>query len=59
MSAKKSFDTEVAGKKLLVTVGELAGQAHGSCTVQYGDTKVLATTVQAREPREGIDFFPL
>lgn len=59
MSDIKSFDTEVAGKKLIVTVGELAGQAHGSCTVQYGDTMVLATAVRAREPRDGIDYFPL
>ncbi|MFH1112161.1 MAG: polyribonucleotide nucleotidyltransferase [Patescibacteria group bacterium] len=59
MSEIKKFTHEVAGKNLLVEIGKLANQAHGSCTVQYGDTVVLATVVQASEPREGIDFFPL
>ncbi len=59
MSEVKVFETEVAGKKFRVEVGKLAGQAHGACTVQYGDTVVLATAVQADSPREGIDYFPL
>jgi polyribonucleotide nucleotidyltransferase len=59
MSEVKRFETEVAGRKLKVEVGKLAGQAHGACTVQYGDTVILATAVQAEAPREGIDFFPL
>ncbi len=59
MSDVKKFSQEIAGKTLSVTIGQLANQAHGSCTVQYGDTVVLATVVQARESREGIDFFPL
>ncbi len=59
MSEIKKFTHEVAGKELTVEIGKLANQAHGSCTIQYGDTVVLATVVQAPEPREGIDFFPL
>jgi polyribonucleotide nucleotidyltransferase len=59
MSQVKVFEHEVAGKKLRVEVGKLAGQAHGSCTVQYGDTVILATAVQAPESRDGIDYFPL
>lgn len=59
MSDLKVFEHELAGKKLQVEVGKLANQAHGSCTVRYGDTVVLATVVQAAEPREGTDFFPL
>ncbi|MFA4937074.1 MAG: polyribonucleotide nucleotidyltransferase [Patescibacteria group bacterium] len=59
MSEIKKFTQEVAGKQLTVEIGKLANQAHGSCTVQYGDTVVLATVVQASEPREGIDYFPL
>jgi polyribonucleotide nucleotidyltransferase len=58
MSIKK-FETEVAGQKLGVEIGKLAKQAHGSCTVSYGETVVLATAVEAEKPREGIDFFPL
>lgn len=59
MSQVKVFEQEVAGRQLKIEVGRLAGQAHGSCTVQYGDTVVLATAVQASKQREGIDFFPL
>jgi len=55
----KVFEQEVAGRKLRVEIGKLAGQAHGACTVQYGDTVILATVVQAENPREGTDFFPL
>ena len=55
----KTFDTEVAGRKLSVEVGKLAWQAQGACTVRYGDTVVLATAVASRQPREGIDYFPL
>jgi len=59
MSQVKVFESEVAGRQLKVEIGKLAQQAHGSCTVQYGDTVILATAVQAEIPREGTDFFPL
>ena len=66
MSLKKTktgavnrFETEFAGRKLIIETGKLAGQADGSCTVQFGDTVVLATAVISETPREGIDFFPL
>lgn len=58
MSAQK-FETEIAGKKLIIETGKLAEQAHGSCTVRYGDTVVLATAVMSSNIREGIDYFPL
>ncbi len=37
----------------------MAKQANGSALVRYGDTVVLVTATASREPREGIDFFPL
>ena len=52
------FETEFAGKKLIVTTGELAGQANGACTVQYGETVVLTTATMGTEDRD-TDFFPL
>lgn len=55
----KVFESEVAGKKLKVEIGRLAKQAHGACTVSYGETVVLATVVQSPQPKEGTDFFPL
>jgi len=41
-----------------IEAGALAKQAAGCCTVQYGDTVVLAA-VATGSPRPGIDFFPL
>ncbi len=54
----KKFEIEWGGRPLKIEIGKLAGQAHGACTVQYGDTVVLATAVMG-EPRDGGDFFPL
>ncbi|MFZ5943652.1 MAG: polyribonucleotide nucleotidyltransferase [Bacillota bacterium] len=54
---KKSI--EIGGRTLTMETGRLAKQASGSVLVQYGDTTVLATATASKEPREGIDFFPL
>lgn len=55
----KRFEQELGGRKLIIEIGKLAGQAHGSCTVQYGDTVVLATAVIDPQLDEEVDFFPL
>lgn len=47
------------GRPLTLKTGRLALQANAAVTVQYGDTVVLATVVEAPTEREGIDFFPL
>jgi len=39
--------------------GEIAKQADGSIIISCGETTVLVTVVSSKEPREGIDFFPL
>ncbi|KPV53905.1 polynucleotide phosphorylase, partial [Kouleothrix aurantiaca] len=54
-----SVSAEIAGRTLTLEAGRLAEQADGAVTVRYGDTVLLATVVGAKEPREGIDFFPL
>ena len=56
---EKNFQYKLAGRDLIVTIGKVAEQAGGACLVQYGDTVVLATATASKEPREGIDFFPL
>ncbi len=58
MSAQK-FTTMFAGKELTIEVGKFANAANGSCTVQYGDTVVLATAVISDDVRPGLDYFPL
>jgi polyribonucleotide nucleotidyltransferase len=51
--------TMVGERELSIEIGKLAKQAHGSALVRYGDTVVLVTACAAKEPREGLDFFPL
>jgi polyribonucleotide nucleotidyltransferase len=55
----KSFALEIGGKEMKFEIGKLAGQTNASCTLQYGDSVVLATACISKKIREGIDFFPL
>ena len=55
----KSYSMELAGRTLTVDIGRVAKQANGAALMYYGDTTVLATATASKEPREGIDFFPL
>ena len=55
----KTYETELAGRKLVLETGKMAGLANGSVLVRYGDTCVLVNATASKEPREGIDFFPL
>ena len=55
----KSYSMELAGRTLTVDIGRVAKQANGAALMHYGDTTVLATDTASKEPREGIDFFPL
>lgn len=53
------FEMEVGGRTVRVEVGKYAEQANGSCMVQCGDTVVMTNVTLAKQPRDGIDFFPL
>ncbi len=55
----KTYEMELAGRKLVVETGKMAGLANGSCLVRYGDTAVIVNVTASKEPRDGIDFFPL
>ena len=55
----KTYETKLAGRKLVIETGKMAGLANGSVLVRYGDTCVLVNVTASKEPREGIDFFPL
>ncbi len=59
MADIKTFTADIGGKTLTIQTGKYAGLANAACTVQYGDTVVLATVVRASSVREGIDYFPL
>ena len=55
----KSYSTTLAGRELTIETGKIAGLANGSVVVKYGDTVVMVNVTAAKEPKEGIDFFPL
>lgn len=55
----KIYETEVAGRKLSLEFGKVAGLANGSVIVRYGDTAVISCATASDKPRDGIDFFPL
>jgi polyribonucleotide nucleotidyltransferase len=50
---------DLAGRTLTIETGKMAGLANGSVLVKYGETTVLVNVTASKEPKEGIDFFPL
>lgn len=55
----KEYKYDFQGKEMKVTIGKVAEQANGACLIECGDTVVLVTATASKQPREGIDFFPL
>jgi len=55
----KHYEMELAGRTLSVDIGRVCAQSNGAALMHYGDTTVLSTATASKEPREGIDFFPL
>jgi polyribonucleotide nucleotidyltransferase len=55
-----TLERAIGREKLIIETGKLAGQAHGSVTVRYGDSIVLVTAVMSDKPRAAdMDFLPL
>ncbi|HVC78532.1 MAG TPA: polyribonucleotide nucleotidyltransferase [Candidatus Micrarchaeaceae archaeon] len=52
-------NVEVAGRRLSIETGRVAEQANGAVVLRQGDSVVLSTAVMSKEPRMGVDFFPL
>ncbi len=55
----KSYSMELAGRELTIETGKMAELANGSVLVRYGETTVMVNVTASKEPRDGIDFFPL
>ena len=55
----KKFELEIGGKTVTVETGKYAQSTNGSVTVRCGDTMLFVHCVVSKEPRVGIDFFPL
>ncbi|HUZ11244.1 MAG TPA: polyribonucleotide nucleotidyltransferase [Caulobacteraceae bacterium] len=50
---------EWGGRRLTLETGRMARQADGAVLATYGETTVLAAVVFEKQPRAGLDFFPL
>ena len=55
----QKFEMPLGSGILEVEIGKVAELANGACLVKSGDTVVLVTATNSKNPREGIDFFPL
>ncbi|MCQ2555715.1 MAG: polyribonucleotide nucleotidyltransferase [Clostridia bacterium] len=53
------FKTEIGGRTVEVQLGKYCGQASGHCVVTCGDTVVMVNATMSKQPRPGMDFFPL
>src|SRR5690606_2510691 len=56
---ERIFKYMLAGRELTVTTGKIAELTNGNCIVRYGYTVIMANVTASKEPRQGIDFFPL
>lgn len=59
MFKEHKVEIEWGGRPLVLETGKVARQADGAVLATYGESVVLATVVSAKEPKPGIDFFPL
>lgn len=55
----KSYSAPFGEHEIKFETGKLAMQAGGAVTVHYGDSIIFAAATMDKEPREGLDFFPL
>jgi len=49
MISRKKFETEIAGRKLILEVSSIAEQANSSVIARYGETAVLVTVVMGKK----------
>ena len=59
MFKQHKVEIDWGGRPLTLETGKVARQADGAVLATYGETVVLATVVSAKEPKPGLDFFPL
>ena len=59
MEIGKIFHMTVGGRDVTIETGKYCGQANGHCIVSCGETSVMVNTTMSKEPRPGMDFFPL
>lgn len=55
---QKTFECEIAGKKLIAEFSDLANQANGSVILRMGETAILVTAVMSSR-ESNMPYFPL
>ncbi len=55
----QKFEMPLGNGNVEIEIGKVAELANGACLVRSGDTVVLVVATNSKNPREGIDFFPL
>ena len=59
MEIGKIFHMTVGGRDIAIETGKYCGQANGHCIVSCGETSVMVNVTMSKQPRPGMDFFPL
>lgn len=59
MKESRIFTTTIGGREVSVEIGGYCSHSNGECLIRCGDTVVLTNVTMSKEPREGIDYFPL
>ena len=59
MFNESKLSIDLGGRELTVKTGKIARQSNGAVMAQYGDTVILTTVNRGKQPKVGIDFFPL
>lgn len=54
-----TLETTVGGRKFKVEYGKTGMLSNCALMMSYGDTVVMVNANASKEPREGVDFFPL
>ena len=59
MIDRKIYKTTIGGREVEVETGAYCGMTNGTCFVKCEETVVMVNATMSKEPRDGVDFFPL
>lgn len=59
MIDRKIYKTTIGGREVEVETGAYCGMTNGTCLVKCEETVVMVNATMSKEPRDGVDFFPL
>ncbi len=59
MIDRKIYKTTIGGREVEVETGAYCGMTNGTCFVKCEETVLMVNATMSKEPRDGVDFFPL